>query len=82
MYAEVTERVIAELEQGRLPWVQPWDGAKAAIGLPRNAGTGRAVPYSGGCGALGLRTSATMYSASAVQIAPNAIAWARVKASP
>ena len=45
LYAEVTERVIAELEQGRLPWVQPWDGAKAAIGLPRNAGTGRR--YSG-----------------------------------
>ncbi|MEC3947573.1 ArdC family protein [Sphingobium sp. HWE2-09] len=45
LYVEVTERVIAELEQGRLPWVQPWDSAKAAIGLPRNAGTGRR--YSG-----------------------------------
>ena len=45
LYDEVTTRVITELEQGRLPWVQPWDSAKAAIGLPRNAGTGRR--YSG-----------------------------------
>lgn len=45
LYADVTERVIAELEAGRLPWVQPWDSGKAAIGLPRNAGTGRC--YSG-----------------------------------
>ena len=45
LYAEVTNRIIAELEAGRLPWVQPWDGARVAIGLPRNAGTGRR--YSG-----------------------------------
>ncbi|HEX7854739.1 MAG TPA: zincin-like metallopeptidase domain-containing protein [Sphingobium sp.] len=45
LYAEVTERVIAQLEAGRLPWVQPWDSGKAATGLPRNAGTGRC--YSG-----------------------------------
>ncbi len=45
LYSEVTDRIITELEQGRLPWVQPWDSAKAAIGLPRNAGTGHR--YSG-----------------------------------
>jgi antirestriction protein ArdC len=45
LYAEVTERIIAELEAGRLPWVQPWDGSKLESGLPRNAGTGRR--YSG-----------------------------------
>lgn len=45
LYAEVTQRVIAELEAGRLPWVQPWDNSKAATGLPSNAGTGR--HYSG-----------------------------------
>ena len=46
LYAEVTARIIAELEQGRLPWVQPWGDAGApAPGLPRNALTGRA--YSG-----------------------------------
>lgn len=46
LYDEVTARIIAELEAGRLPWVQPWgrvDGA--GPGLPRNALTGR--PYSG-----------------------------------
>ncbi|WP_316979506.1 ArdC family protein [Shumkonia mesophila] len=45
VYQEVTERIIADLEQGRVPWAQPWGRAKAGVGLPRNAGSGR--PYSG-----------------------------------
>ncbi len=45
LYTDVTARIIAQLEEGRLPWVQPWDGANAAIGLPRNGATGRR--YSG-----------------------------------
>lgn len=45
LYDEVTARIIAELEEGRVPWVQPWDSAAACPGLPRNATTGRA--YSG-----------------------------------
>lgn len=45
LYAEVTERVIAELEQGRLPWVQPWDAAACGCTMPANAATGRR--YSG-----------------------------------
>ena len=45
LYGEVTDRIIAELEAGRVPWMQPWDGAKAEVGMPRNAGTGRR--YSG-----------------------------------
>ena len=51
LYAEVTNRIVAELEAGRFPWVQPWRGTgdraagTAATGLPRNAATGRA--YSG-----------------------------------
>jgi antirestriction protein ArdC len=45
LYQEITDRIIAVLEQGRLPWVQPWGGAGAPLGLPRNAATGR--PYSG-----------------------------------
>lgn len=54
LYEEVTRRIVAELEGGRVPWVQPWtsipDGAGAGggapvVGLPRNAVTGRA--YSG-----------------------------------
>lgn len=45
LYIEVTDRIIAELEAGTLPWVKPWDDGRAALGLPRNAGTGRR--YSG-----------------------------------
>ena len=45
LYAEVTDRIIAELEAGRLPWVQPWGDAGADVGMPCNAGTGRR--YSG-----------------------------------
>jgi antirestriction protein ArdC len=33
------------MEQGRVPWVQPWGCASAAVGLPRNLATNR--PYSG-----------------------------------
>ena len=47
LYDEITDKIIADLEAGRLPWVQPWgDGAaKAPLSLPRNASTGR--DYSG-----------------------------------
>ncbi|OCC24331.1 antirepressor [Croceicoccus estronivorus] len=46
LYDEVTQRILFELEAGRLPWVQPW-GTTGGIGpgLPRNALTAR--PYSG-----------------------------------
>ena len=47
LYDEITGKIIAELEAGRLPWVQPWGTAtaKAPLALPKNAATGRA--YSG-----------------------------------
>lgn len=46
LYDEVTARIVAELEAGRIPWVQPWGTTGAAApGLPRNALTGRS--YSG-----------------------------------
>lgn len=45
LYDEVTARIIAELEEGRFPWVQPWSNSAASPGLPKNATTGRA--YSG-----------------------------------
>jgi antirestriction protein ArdC len=49
LYDSVTRRVVAELEEGRLPWVQPWrsgaGGEGARVGLPCNAMTGRS--YSG-----------------------------------
>src|SRR3546814_18860097 len=46
LYDDVTHRIVAELEAGRFPWVQPWGRTGiAAPGLPRNALTGRS--YSG-----------------------------------
>lgn len=47
LYDDITGKIIAELEAGRVPWVQPWGtaAAKAPLGLPRNASTGR--HYSG-----------------------------------
>jgi antirestriction protein ArdC len=45
LYDEITSKIIAELEAGRVPWVQPWNAAPAPLGLPKNASTGRA--YSG-----------------------------------
>ncbi len=46
LYDEVTTRIVAELEAGRFPWVQPWGSTgTAAPGLPRNAVTSRT--YSG-----------------------------------
>lgn len=47
LYDDITDRIIAELEEGRLPWVQPWgtSAAKAPLAMPRNASSGR--QYSG-----------------------------------
>jgi antirestriction protein ArdC len=51
LYEEITSRIIADLEAGHFPWAQPWGqpwGAgppNAALGLPRNAATGKS--YSG-----------------------------------
>jgi antirestriction protein ArdC len=47
LYQEITDRIIAGLEAGRVPWVQPWGTAavKAPLAMPRNASTRRR--YSG-----------------------------------
>ncbi len=47
LYDDITGKIIAELEAGRFPWVQPWGSAsaKAPLAMPRNAATGR--HYSG-----------------------------------
>lgn len=47
LYDEITDKIIADLETGRFPWVQPWDSsaAKAPLSMPQNASTGR--DYSG-----------------------------------
>lgn len=47
IYADVTARVIAQLEAGTAPWACPWDKVRGDIStsLPHNGRTGRA--YSG-----------------------------------
>ena len=47
LYDEITDKIIAELEAGRVPWVQPWGtaAAKAPLAMPQNASTQR--QYSG-----------------------------------
>jgi antirestriction protein ArdC len=47
LYQEITDKIIAELEAGRVPWVQPWGtlAVKAPLTMPTNAATRR--QYSG-----------------------------------
>lgn len=47
LYSEITGKIIAELEAGRVPWVQPWAtaAANAPLAMPKNASTRRT--YSG-----------------------------------
>jgi antirestriction protein ArdC len=47
IYEEITDKIIRELEAGRVPWVQPWGttAANASLTIPKNASTGRR--YSG-----------------------------------
>lgn len=46
LYDDITNKIIAELEAGRFPWV-PWGtaAAQAPLAMPANAASGRA--YSG-----------------------------------
>jgi antirestriction protein ArdC len=45
-YHEITTKIIAELEQGVVPWVQPWTSGKKLfpLGLPVNGLTRRSYP--------------------------------------
>jgi antirestriction protein ArdC len=47
LYQQITDKIIAELEAGHVPWVQPWGRPNVCIGpgLPQNAATTRR--YSG-----------------------------------
>jgi antirestriction protein ArdC len=47
LYEEITTKIMAELEAGRVPWVQPWGSSavRAPLAMPKNASTGRR--YSG-----------------------------------
>ena len=47
VHEQITAQIVSDLEQGCIPWVQPWrdSGPGWPGGLPRNAVSGR--PYSG-----------------------------------
>jgi len=45
LYEEITDQIVAELESGTVPWVQPWASSDASLGLPHSAATRR--NYSG-----------------------------------
>src|SRR5882757_1665200 len=44
LYAEVSQRIVTELERGAAPWIKPWS-ATPGQNVPQNAVTNR--PYSG-----------------------------------
>jgi antirestriction protein ArdC len=46
-YDDITSKIIAELQEGRVPWVRPWGAptTKAQLAMPNNASTSRT--YSG-----------------------------------
>src|SRR5580765_905568 len=48
LYQEITHRMLYRLEEGSVPWVQPRDGAKSALGLPLdwNADLTRCLPLA------------------------------------
>jgi antirestriction protein ArdC len=58
LYAEVSARIVAELEAGAAPWIKPW-AATAGANTPCNAVSNR--PYSG-CNVVLLWMSASMRS--------------------
>jgi antirestriction protein ArdC len=45
LHQTITNRIIAELEAGSVPWVQPWASSAAPVGMPFNIVSGR--KYSG-----------------------------------
>jgi antirestriction protein ArdC len=46
IYARITERIVAQLEEGVRPWVQPWSGGNAAGRITRPL-RHNGEPYSG-----------------------------------
>lgn len=39
LYQDITDKIIAQLQAGRVPWVQPWSAARAPLDMPHNAST-------------------------------------------
>jgi len=47
LYDEITDKIIAELEAGRVPWIHPWGttAAKVSLAMPKNGATRRQVYF-------------------------------------
>jgi antirestriction protein ArdC len=45
LYEQVTNKIVAELEAGAVPWTRPWKYRRTGSIMPQNFATGR--PYSG-----------------------------------
>ena len=67
LYDEITNKIIAELEAGRVPWVQP--GARRRrrrrLAMPKNAATGRHIQRHQRADPLGCGRSSTASPARA-----------------
>ncbi|MFL9839833.1 sigma factor-like helix-turn-helix DNA-binding protein [Sphingomonas sp. ST-64] len=60
IYGEVTARVIADLEKGRLPWVQPRDSARCGCAATGRRYSGTRCAREGSVAALALRVAAAL----------------------
>ena len=74
LYDEITDKIIAELEAGRVPWVQPWGtaAAKAPLAMPKNAATGAAYSRDQRADPLGRRDRARLPRPELAHLSPGA----------
>ena len=74
LYSEITDKIIAELEAGRVPWVQPWGtaAAKAPLAMPKNASTGRLYSGDQCADPLGLGHRARLPGPGLADVSPSA----------
>lgn len=66
LYDEITNKIIAELEAGRVPWVQPWGtaAAKPPLAMPQSAATGRRYSGRKGLGSSANTTASSLLARS------------------
>jgi antirestriction protein ArdC len=77
LYDEITDKIVAELEAGRVPWVQPWGtaAAKACLAIPRNASTGRQYSGVNILLLLGIGHRARVHGAELARLPSGALSW-------
>ena len=74
LYDEITTKIIAELEAGRVPWVQPWGtaAAKAPLAMPKNAGHRPVLFRDQRADPLGFRDRARLPGPGLADVSPGA----------